>query len=683
MLPGRILFLVVTAAAALGGQPPGAVYYVATDGNDRNPGTADQPWRRLEWAMTRPTLRPGDTIRVRRGVYRPVVEAAPSRDSLTDDTLIRPVASGEPGRPITVMGEPGEAVVLSGRVVATAWEAASGAAPVYFHDYSLPSIYPFEPPFQVTEDGKLLYRAASLEAVDRPGRCFVDPAARRIWVWASDGAPPETHLMEYGASVSGLEFRSGVKHWRVAGLAITGFRTTGVRIETRAGGIELDRVDISYIGAHRPGADLSSGHAVAVYETSGGNWIHDSRLGRTLAEAVHISQTGAGGDLWENNEIHHAGGAEWRLEGSSSRTLFGPGLILRGGRVTLRGNRLVSNGYHGLILESDLRGSEGASAPGQNIIEGNVFAFNGGNGVYGDGKNGATASAGNVLRFNLFDRNNQARGGSSGDAELRLAGNFDDTVVAHNTFYSEQANGVLLLAGRVGAGTSQGADAIPERTRLINNIAVHAGRFRETWPLRVLDGAPGLAADANNWYRPAPGPLVSWNGTEFPTLAEFSARTGLERRGLSVDPRFVSLEAGHFWLRALSPVIGRGLAEQPGPQPDLGAFPYRPLLAVTPAELRFAAVAGGRSPAAQSIQIRSAAEIPLAWTVRTAGERWVALSAAVGETPGAARVAIDLAALAPGVHSGTIQVTPAIEGEPPLAVRVVVTVAPNPPRRRQ
>ena len=54
--------------------------------------------------MTRSYLRGGDTIRIRGGVYRPAAEASPSRDSTTDDTLIRPTASGEPGRPITVMG---------------------------------------------------------------------------------------------------------------------------------------------------------------------------------------------------------------------------------------------------------------------------------------------------------------------------------------------------------------------------------------------------------------------------------------------------------------------------------------------------------------------------------------------------------------------------------------------------
>ena len=156
---------------------------------------------------------------------------------------------------------------------------------------------------------------------------------------------------------------------------------------------------------------------------------------------------------------------------------------------------LFRSGYHGLIVESDLRGSEGAAAPAENIIERNVFAFNGGNGIYCDGKNGVTPSRGNAIRFNLFDRNNQARAGSSGDGELRIAGNFDDALVYNNTFYAEKANGILVQAGREAAGGAQGADAFADGLRLFNNIVVMAAQAPRLYPLRVVDPGAGLAAD--------------------------------------------------------------------------------------------------------------------------------------------------------------------------------------------
>lgn len=671
-----------------GGSAGGAVYYVSLQGDDANPGTAERPWRHIEWAMTRPFLRGGDAIHIRAGVYRPAAEANPGRDSATDDALIRPSASGEPGRPITVMAEPGERVVLSGRVLAASWGAAGGS--LYSHDYSIQASYPFDHPFQVVEDGRLLYRVSSLEAVDRPGRCFVDASARRIYAWTSDSRPPAAHLVEYGVAASAIEFR-GVENWRLLGFSVTGFRTTGVMVAAGAGRIELDRMDISYIGAHRPGADPTNGHAVAMQDTSGGNRIHDCNLHHTLAEVVHVSQSGAGGDLYENNDIHEAGGAEW-LQETLAGVQFGPGLILRASRTIARGNRVYSNGYHGLILESDLRGAEGPSAPTDNVIEGNVFALNGGNGIYGDGKNGTAASRGNIIRFNLFDRNNQARAGSDGDAELRLAGNLDDTLIHNNTFYGDKAHSVLIYAGRLALGTAQGADAIPDGARLVNNIAVLAGRRPLLYPLRAVDAGPGFAADYNDWYRTADGPLVSWNGAVLARPEDFRGKTGQERHGLSLDPRFVSVENGHFWLRAVSPLIGRGVADLRGDgtpwaapadaaPPDLGAFPYRPLLAPSATELRFVTQAGGRNPAPQAIEIRSAAGRPLPWTAR-ADPGWLRLSTPAAESPAALEVSVRAAGLAAGTYAATIQVTPALDGEPSIPVRVTLAVLPAPPRRR-
>ncbi|HYM12856.1 MAG TPA: right-handed parallel beta-helix repeat-containing protein, partial [Bryobacterales bacterium] len=307
--------------------------------------------------MTRPFLRPGDTIFVRGGVYRPASEAVPSPGSVTDDALIRPVASGEPSRPITVMAQPNETVVLSGRFPAAAWQALDASATIYYYDYSTPAVFPFDHPFQVVQDGRLLYRVSTLDSLDRPGRCFVDTTLQRIYAWITDGAPPASHLMEYGASITGIEFQSGVHGWRLSGLSLAGFRTAGIVIRDGAGSIELDHLDISYAGAHRPGADPTSGYALAVYDTAGGNHVHDCNLHHTEAEALHISQSGSGGGLFENNDIHDAGGPDWFQQAYNGEFPIGPGVILRGSRVTVRGNHIHSNGYHGLILESDLRGS--------------------------------------------------------------------------------------------------------------------------------------------------------------------------------------------------------------------------------------------------------------------------------------------------------------------------------------
>jgi hypothetical protein len=267
-----------------------------------------------------------------------------------------------------------------------------------------------------------------------------------------------------------------------------------------------------------------------------------------------------------------------------------------------------------------------------------------------DGKNGSAPSTGNVIRLNLFQRNNLARAGSDGDGEVRLVGNFDDTTLANNTIYAEQANGVIVAAGRVG---------------MTGNIVFHAGRERRTWPLRLIQPTPGTTLDGNDWYRPGGGALVNWNGREFGSLEDLRRQTGQEQRGWAVDPKFVSPETGHFWLRAVSPVLG------------LGAFPYRPLLEVDPAELRFVGVAGGRRPVAQFVAVTSASGAPLAWVAQSS-ENWLKVAAGAGRLS----VAVDPTGLPAGRYSGTVQVIPALEGERPVAARVNLTILPAPPRRR-
>ena len=83
-----VLLLVVagwalaTRSQTSGGAAP--MYWVATDGNDAAPGTADEPWATLQKAAD--TVPAGALVSVRGGTYAQRVEFR---------------VSGEPGRPIT------------------------------------------------------------------------------------------------------------------------------------------------------------------------------------------------------------------------------------------------------------------------------------------------------------------------------------------------------------------------------------------------------------------------------------------------------------------------------------------------------------------------------------------------------------------------------------------------------
>ena len=73
----------------------GENFHVAMDGRDTHPGSLALPWRTIQQAVDR--LRPGDTLRVRAGVY-------------SENVTLR--ASGRPGQPIVIRSFEGERVIL-------------------------------------------------------------------------------------------------------------------------------------------------------------------------------------------------------------------------------------------------------------------------------------------------------------------------------------------------------------------------------------------------------------------------------------------------------------------------------------------------------------------------------------------------------------------------------------------
>jgi hypothetical protein len=80
------------------GPPPGASFYVATTGNDSNPGTQAQPWRTIQHAAA--TVGPGSTVYVRGGVYNEKVNVT--------------VSGSASGGYITFQSYPGEQATLDG-----------------------------------------------------------------------------------------------------------------------------------------------------------------------------------------------------------------------------------------------------------------------------------------------------------------------------------------------------------------------------------------------------------------------------------------------------------------------------------------------------------------------------------------------------------------------------------------
>lgn len=86
------------------------LYYVAPNGNDSNPGTLEAPFLTINHAAQ--LALPGDTVRVREGIYREWVN--PAEGGLT------------PASRITYEAMPGEHVVIKGSEIVTGWTLVDG-----------------------------------------------------------------------------------------------------------------------------------------------------------------------------------------------------------------------------------------------------------------------------------------------------------------------------------------------------------------------------------------------------------------------------------------------------------------------------------------------------------------------------------------------------------------------------
>jgi Protein of unknown function (DUF1565) len=98
--------LVLTLTPSLAGQT-GATYYVATTGNNSNPGTISAPWLTIQHAAN--TVKAGATVYVFGGVYNESVNFS---------------TSGTASEPITFASHPGETAVIDGTGVSCCGAAA-------------------------------------------------------------------------------------------------------------------------------------------------------------------------------------------------------------------------------------------------------------------------------------------------------------------------------------------------------------------------------------------------------------------------------------------------------------------------------------------------------------------------------------------------------------------------------
>lgn len=147
----------------------GATYYVATSGNDSNPGTETESWLTLDKAET--VAIAGDTVFIKSGTYQ--------------EQNLNPVNTGTPDAPITfkAYGD-GEVIIDPSRVV-TGWTLTSGLTNTYEASFSgaISDIW--------ESNNVWLSQQTSIYAVDdNPGTYFI--SGGKIYFHTTDDSNPNT-----------------------------------------------------------------------------------------------------------------------------------------------------------------------------------------------------------------------------------------------------------------------------------------------------------------------------------------------------------------------------------------------------------------------------------------------------------------------------------------------------------
>ncbi|MBN1139581.1 MAG: right-handed parallel beta-helix repeat-containing protein [Anaerolineae bacterium] len=509
---------------------PGAAYYVSPGGS----GTACSYAEPCSLAEGLSRAQAGEQVILRGGVYY-------------EGDLDLP-RSGAAGAPIVVRGNSGETAVLDGGDPATfAWAAQGGG--VYRTTVNAPD------PHLATAGGQRLLPYLSLADLQNLawGMPGLYAEGTDLYVRLAGDADPN------GASmvVSRYNHAFYVEQDHVYFVDLT-FRHYGRGSYAKA--IYFNNADDNLVqGCTFAINDLG----VGLKRDSHRNVIQDSEFYDTLFDwpwdafyagialssggVRFYSPTSGRGNVIRGNTFHDYfdgfGACPDETGGETNETDVYDNLVYRAGDDGMETDgrcsnvRIWSNTFHDVLMGISL-------AP---VYDGPVYAVR--NVVYrtGAGKNSYTGSP---FKFNSgYDRS----------GPMYLFHNTADAVLI-----DPRSNGLYVKS--------------PGEWELIyarNNV--WAGT---DYALNDYNTGQPIDLDYDDLWNDGANDLVRWDNTRYATLAEFTAATGHESHGLSVEPGFADAANGDYSLDPSSALIDAGAAipgindRYAGAGPDIGAFEY-------------------------------------------------------------------------------------------------------------
>ena len=267
----------------------GNTYYVdATSGSDAAAGTEAAPWQTISKVVST-TLVAGDTVLFKRGEVW--------REQLVPDesgTQVNPITFGAYGN--------GAKPKILGSQLTTTWAAddpgdCTGC-------YSVTASSPINDTNSVWENGVRLDRAATTAAMAAGSWALV---SGKVYVWATDGADPDTHTMEVGSiktpvkllSVDWLVFEDiQVQYGKGLASTLVGSESGGSNTSDHITLRRMTLIDSADVGSCF--AMFDSFHSL----------IEDSELAYCHNDGWQVSSSSAtagGNHTLRNSHLHHIG----------------------------------------------------------------------------------------------------------------------------------------------------------------------------------------------------------------------------------------------------------------------------------------------------------------------------------------------------------------------------------------
>jgi hypothetical protein len=499
--------------------------------------------------------------------------------------------SGAAGNPVTLQGRAGDTIIISGSDLITTWTQV-GATNVYQAacDWAANILY---------EDGvRKTFKTwnTNIATTDLAvNQWTLDTTGDLVYVWASDGADPDTHTMEIGVRNQVLD--------------------TNEQSYLTIDGITL-----------RDGNDIAGADGTTIqvgYNTVAGITIQNCTIERSAGVGILIGGVTATSFTINNCTIRNNGMHGIQVDGD-----FAAG--------TISNSTVTGNGWGSVRDSAQYSGIQGhlgnINIFGNTIYDntsGTAFANNTNHGIYQACAHGVTAGAVNIYQNTIYDHDN-GNGikliGYSNVYRNLIYGNRGAGIEAgqngtanvvydiyYNVIYSNNSGdaGSGIVEQTKGAGTIsitinnnaiyKNADASCQEIAISDDVNVLTIKNNIIWAtdtrrtVRLSVAQTGTVAINNNLHWRGDGDPHLYNAGADHTWVEWQGH-GYDAAGVNADPLFVS--ATDFRLQSASPAKdvgddtvwsgtasitdykgtnitnGAGTIVAPGDTVDMGAMEY-------------------------------------------------------------------------------------------------------------